>query len=83
MAESILRPAAGFISAGIGSLLDGVYFITCSAILRIPAVCDILQYLKEAVQKIVDYLIDQNKDLAPSFSAQTTVSFTIHSWRLL
>ena len=80
MAEYILRSAAGFISAGIGSLLDGVYFIICSAILRIPAVCDILQYLKEAVQKIVDCLIDQDKDLALSFSAQTTLSFTIHSW---
>ncbi|KAF9382909.1 hypothetical protein CPB97_006880 [Podila verticillata] len=55
MADSVLRIATGFISTGLGALLDGVHFIICSAILRIPAVCDILQYLKEAVKKIVDW----------------------------
>ncbi|KFH68899.1 hypothetical protein MVEG_05703 [Podila verticillata NRRL 6337] len=76
MAEGVLRTAAGFISTGLGALLDGVYSLICTALLRVAAVCDILQFLKEAVKKIVSCLIDQDKDLAPSFSAATTVYLT-------
>ncbi|KAG0025685.1 hypothetical protein BGZ82_009892, partial [Podila clonocystis] len=70
--EDMLRSAAKFISGGIGLILDTVYNLACIKLVYIPGLCDILKYLKEAIKKIVDCLINQNTDVLPSSSAFST-----------